>query len=59
MATSNNVLYLFEFALRSVHCLQPVSGTMIYKSPLRGAETKQTFVIFDHTMFEMEVRRTQ
>lgn len=45
-----------------LHCLQPVSGTMISKSPLRdceGAKTKQTFVIFDLEMFDIEVRSLQ
>lgn len=62
MVTSNNVVFLFEFALWSAS----LPATCFWDNDLqislerqRGAKTKQTFVIFDHEMFDMEVNRLQ
>lgn len=55
MVTSNNVVFLFEFALWSASlpatCFWD-SDLQISPERLQGAKTKQTFVIFDLVMFD-------
>lgn len=62
MATSNNVVFLFEFAMWSAS----LPATCFWDNDLQisperpqGAKTKQTFVIIDLEMFDMEVNRLQ